>query len=72
MRLIRALLPACLFLAFIPALQADSATLDRMKKDLGYLAGDECEGRGLRTEGINKAAAYIVNEFKSAGLKPLP
>jgi hypothetical protein len=41
-----------------------------MKKDLGYLAGDECEGRGLRTEGINKAATYIANEFKAAGLKP--
>jgi hypothetical protein len=40
-----------------------------MKKDLFFLAGEECEGRGLKTEGINKAAAYIAAEFRKAGLK---
>ena len=42
----------------------------RILADLKYLAGDECEGRGIRTEGINKAADHIANEFKKAGLKP--
>lgn len=42
----------------------------RVLGDLQYLAGDECEGRGIRTEGINKAADYIAKEFKKAGLKP--
>ena len=42
----------------------------RMKKDLFFLASDECEGRGVDTGGINKAADYIANEFKKAGLRP--
>ena len=30
---------------------------------VNYLASDELEGRGVETEGINKAADYIVNHF---------
>ena len=41
-----------------------------MKKDVYFLASDECEGRGPTTKGIEKAADYIANEFKKAGLKP--
>ena len=48
----------------------DEAVFQRMKKDIFYLASPECEGRGVDTEGINKAAAYIANELKAAGLKP--
>lgn len=60
-------------LAFAPLLHADDAALARMKKDLFFLAGEECEGRGLRTEGIHKAAAHIAAEFQKAGLKtPFP
>jgi hypothetical protein len=51
-------------------LHGANAELERMKKDLYFLASEECEGRGLKTEGINKAAAYIASEFKAAGLKP--
>lgn len=43
-----------------------------MKSDLHYLASDELEGRGLKTEGLQKAATFIADEFKEAGLKPLP
>jgi Zn-dependent M28 family amino/carboxypeptidase len=43
-----------------------------VKTTLNYLASDEMEGRGLLTEGINKAATYITDQFKSAGLEPLP
>jgi Zn-dependent M28 family amino/carboxypeptidase len=42
----------------------------RMRKDIFFLASDECEGRGVTTKGINIAADYIANEFKKAGLKP--
>src|SRR4051794_38694001 len=48
----------------------DNAVLDRMKKDITYLASDECEGRGVGTAGINKAADYIVSQLKEAGLEP--
>jgi hypothetical protein len=53
--------------------QAPAANLAieaRMRKDITFLASDECEGRGINTKGINLAANYIANEFKEAGLKP--
>ncbi len=52
------------------------ATLDpvfsseRMMKTINYLASKELAGRGPGTDGINKAADYIVEQFKSAGLLP--
>src|SRR5207247_11265231 len=52
------------------ALAQDDPIVARMRKDITYLASDECEGRGVYTEGIHKAADYIVAEFKKAGLKP--
>lgn len=58
-----------IFIAFAPRLHADDASVAHMKKDLFFLAGDECEGRGLKTNGINKAATYIADAFKAAGLK---
>ena len=62
---------ACLaVLSSTSLLRADVPSIDRMKKDLFFLAGEECEGRGLKTEGIHKAASYIAAEFKAAGLKP--
>ena len=42
----------------------------RLLTDLKFLAGDECEGRGITTKGINKAADFIADEFKKAGVKP--
>jgi len=65
----RFLVPAVLVLAFAPVLHADEV-IDRIKKDVFYLASDECEGRGLKTDGINKAADYVAAGFKAAGLKP--
>src|SRR5580704_836331 len=40
----------------------------RLLGDIKYLASDELEGRGVGTEGLNKAAAYIRHEFQAAGL----
>ena len=51
---------------------ANQAIEARMRKDITFLASDECEGRGISTHGINLAADYIAAEFKKAGLKPAP
>ena len=45
-------------------------SLERIQKDINYLAGEECEGRGLKTKGIVKAGDYIATAFKDSGLKP--
>ena len=42
----------------------------RLKRDVYFLASDECEGRGPTTLGLKKAGDYIAGEFKKAGLKP--
>ena len=41
-----------------------------MQKDIFFLASPECEGRGIETKGIEKAADYVADTFKKAGLKP--
>ncbi len=42
----------------------------RMMKHVEYLASDELQGRGLGSEGLEKAAEYIADKFKEAGLTP--
>lgn len=64
--------------ALLPVWASEKKPLDtspqsteaRILADLRYLAGDECEGRGIFTRGILKAADYIAAEFKRLGLKP--
>jgi hypothetical protein len=46
------------------------ARLERLRQDLEFLAGPACEGRGLGTAGIDKAADYIAAAFQKAGLQP--
>jgi hypothetical protein len=60
-----------LTLLALAAWAADEGVEARMRKDITYLASDECEGRGVDTKGIHKAADYIAEEFKKAGLKPV-
>lgn len=57
-----------LFATFAPAAELDPVA--RIKKDLEFLAGDECQGRGLKTKGLAKAGEYIEKAFREAGLKP--
>jgi Zn-dependent M28 family amino/carboxypeptidase len=45
-------------------------TADELREHVRTLASDEFEGRGAGTEGNEKAAAYIVQQFRAAGLKP--
>src|SRR5258708_25608770 len=64
------LLTTALMLTSLRAVAEDDAVEARMRKDITFLASDECEGRGVETKGINRAADYIAAEFKKAGLKP--
>src|SRR5688572_32705257 len=42
------------------------AVLDHIK----YLASDDLKGRGNGEEGLERAAEYIAQQFKAAGLRP--
>jgi hypothetical protein len=70
---IRRLAPLAVLILVLPAAAqppVDEAAVGRMKKDLFFLAGPECEGRGIGTAGLDKAADHIAAAFKAAGLKP--
>ncbi|MGH7176396.1 MAG: hypothetical protein ACREJC_03360, partial [Tepidisphaeraceae bacterium] len=51
---------------------ADPYVIADAEKTLTYLASDECEGRGVGTDGINRAADYIAARFGAFGLRKLP
>ncbi|MCH7725961.1 MAG: aminopeptidase, partial [Planctomycetes bacterium] len=52
------------------AVAEDTSTIKaRLAHSVKYLASDELEGRGIGTEGINKAADYVAAEFSKIGLK---
>ena len=54
----------------VSAEQRAATSEARLKKDIYFLASDQCEGRGPTTKGINLAADYIADQFKKAGLEP--
>lgn len=63
-------------LGFLPVRAAekiDNASLrgSPVGADLFFLASKECEGRGPLTGGLDRAAEYIAESFKKAGLKPV-
>src|SRR5687768_720488 len=41
-----------------------------VKARIGFLASDELKGRDTPSPGLETAAAYIANEFKTLGLQP--
>ena len=43
----------------------------KMMSSVKYLASEELKGRGIGTPEIDKAAEYIAQKFKDAGLKPI-
>ncbi|NJD55064.1 MAG: M20/M25/M40 family metallo-hydrolase [Nitrospirae bacterium] len=53
-------------LAVLPAVFSK----DRMTKTISHLAKPEYAGRGLGTEGLERAAEYIAERFREAGLEP--
>lgn len=46
------------------------APAQRVRADVRYLADDARQGRGVGTEGLDSAAAYIAEQFRLAGLVP--
>jgi aminopeptidase YwaD len=44
-------------------------SVDRLRKDVTYLASDTLDGRRTGTQGANDAARYIADEFSSLGLR---
>jgi Zn-dependent M28 family amino/carboxypeptidase len=42
----------------------------RLSQHVKVLSSDEFEGRGPNTPGETKTVAYLINQFKAAGLKP--
>lgn len=62
----------CLFSLTVLGAPAEerSAVEARLRHDVTFLASAECEGRGIHTKGIDRAADFIAGEFVKAGLKP--
>ncbi|HEX3080325.1 MAG TPA: M28 family peptidase, partial [Puia sp.] len=58
---------SCLHAQKLPAI--DESEVSRIEKTL---AADNMQGRQVFTTGIEKAAAFITQEFRRAGLKPIP
>jgi hypothetical protein len=50
--------------------RGDEASEARLKRDVTFLASDDCEGRGVGTKGLERAAEYVAKQFADAGLKP--
>ncbi len=55
-----------------PVVSAPLPSAPTTQETIGFLASDELEGRGVGTNGLNRAAEYIASRFDGAGLKPLP
>ncbi len=58
-----------LLLATVP--QFAQERVEYVKSVVKYLSSDELEGRLTGSEGNEKAAEFIIEQFKSIGLKPL-
>ena len=52
------------------AQQPAQPNVDRLRKDVTYLASDMLDGRRTGTQGANDAAHYIAGEFSLLGLRP--
>lgn len=48
---------------------ADTITIADLREHIGYLAADALEGRAAGTKGNDRAAAYLVKQFKDYGLE---
>ncbi|MFN2596083.1 MAG: M20/M25/M40 family metallo-hydrolase [Pyrinomonadaceae bacterium] len=48
----------------------EEPSVPNLRAHVNYLASDELEGRRTGTQGAQKAAAYVADEFKRLGLRP--
>ncbi len=73
-RLLAGLLPGLFVLAGLSAVscpaRADEGTADLLQTDVQMLASDAFEGRGVGTDGLEKALVYVEKRFEEAGLRP--
>jgi Zn-dependent M28 family amino/carboxypeptidase len=60
----------CLLTAAAGQPQPMPVSVDRIRADVKYLAGDELQGRGIGTRGEEVAIDYIARGFAKAGLEP--
>lgn len=58
-------LVVCVWAAETPAISPD-----KLRQHVTYLASPQLKGRGTGTPELDRAAKYIVNHFKKAGLAP--
>lgn len=74
-KFLRALRPLPLVAAFLWVLPVSADTLSpveaRLRDHVKYLSSDELEGRAPGTAGDEKAAQFIAEQFRQAGLKPV-
>jgi aminopeptidase N len=49
---------------------AEPFSVERMQQDIAVLAHDDLAGRGLGTAQLDRAADYIAQQFRTAGLQP--
>ncbi|HEY3790157.1 MAG TPA: M28 family peptidase, partial [Urbifossiella sp.] len=65
-------LAVAIFAAGPPAEQAaiDRISADSLRTDLTFIASDELEGRNTPSPGLDRAADYIAEQFRRAGLTP--
>ncbi|HEV7554337.1 MAG TPA: M20/M25/M40 family metallo-hydrolase, partial [Kofleriaceae bacterium] len=49
---------------------AETAAADRFIADVGYLADDAQEGRGVGTKGLERSLDYVQKAFEAAGAEP--
>lgn len=64
------LVSAALFTWSCDNAPTDQSLLEGLKSDVIFLAADDLEGRAIGTDGEQKAADYLAQEFKKAGLEP--
>jgi len=71
MRFSAAAVSGLIFLAGpVSAASERAGTVERLRSDIEFFAADEQEGRGVATDGIQRAAERIIAEYESIGLKP--
>gem|GEM_PF-1460452 len=59
---------ACLAAVCVVAAEPSSSAA-RVKSDVSFLADDSMDGRGIGTEGLERAADFIAKRFEELGLK---
>jgi Zn-dependent M28 family amino/carboxypeptidase len=64
------LLAAAIVLAVIPAVRAEQSEIDRWWRHVVFLSDDSMQGRQTGSSEHRKAAEYVAEQFKKAGLKP--